>query len=338
MAKTPTNKLAKVAEKDHEQVIASIERAFGEGTLARKNAAKVEVIPTGAFKLDQALGPGGIPRGRVTEVYGPESSGKTTLCLHMIANAQKNGGIAAIIDAEHALDLEYAKRVGVDIERLILCQPDHAEHALNVCAALIATGQVDLVVVDSVAALVPRAELEGEMGDSHVGLQARLMGQALRKLTPMLAQNNTALVFINQLREKVGVMYGSPEVTTGGKALKFYASVRMDIRRRDQIKDGDEVSGTAVRVKVVKNKVGPPFREATFDILFNEGIDQIGGYLDVATDLGIIDKSGAWYKYKDQKIGQGRENARLWLKDPQNAEVLALVKAELAKTLEVVDG
>jgi recombination protein RecA len=324
VAKQPGTKLVKLDDKSYDLVVSTIERSFGEGTIARRDADRgVECISTGASTLDRAIGPGGVPRGRITEVYGPESSGKTTLCLHIIANAQKDGGIAAIIDAEHALDLEYAKRIGVDIDKLILCQPDNGEHALNVCAALIATGQVDVIVVDSVAALVPRAELEGEMGDAHVGLQARLMSQAMRKLTPMLSQSRCALVFINQLREKVGVMYGSPEVTSGGKALKFYASVRIDIRRREQIKDGDEVSGNAVRAKVVKNKVGPPFREATFDILFNEGIDQYGSLLDLATELGIVEKAGAWYKFGEQKLGHGRENARLFLReDPKLADAI----------------
>lgn len=315
MAKPPAVKQEKVGTKNYQSVIEAIEKTFGEGTLAQKGAVKVPAISTGAATLDRAIGPGGIPRGRITEIYGPESSGKTTLCLHVIANAQKAGGLAAIIDAEHALDLEYAKRIGVDVDNLIICQPDSGEQALNVCEALIATGQVDVVVVDSVAALVPRAELAGEMGDAHVGLQARLMSQAMRKLTPALAQSNCALMFINQLREKVGVMYGSPETTSGGKALKFYASVRLDIRRRDAIKDGNEVMGNAVRVKVVKNKVGPPFREATFDILFNEGIDQYGVILDLATELGVVEKGGAWYRYGEVKLGHGRDNARLYLKD-----------------------
>lgn len=316
MAKQPATKLVKLEDKSYDLVVSTIEKTFGEGTIARRDAdKKVEVVPTGAASLDSAIGPGGIPRGRITEVYGPESSGKTTLCLHVIANAQKAGGLAAIIDAEHALDLEYAKRIGVDTDKLILCQPDNGEHALNVCAALIATGQVDVIVVDSVAALVPRAELEGSMGDAHVGLQARLMSQAMRKLTPMLSQTRCALVFINQLREKVGVMYGSPEVTSGGKALKFYASVRIDIRRREQIKDGDEVSGNSVRAKVVKNKVGPPFREAYFDILFNEGIDQFGSLLDLAVERGVVEKAGGWYRYGEQKLGHGRDNTRLALRE-----------------------
>jgi recombination protein RecA len=316
LAKQPAPKPAKLEHKSYELVISSIEKSFGEGTLARKDAdTKIQTISTGAATLDRAIGPGGIPRGRITEIYGPESSGKTTLCLHVIANAQKAGGLAAIIDAEHALDLDYARRIGVDTDNLLVCQPDNGEQALDVCAALIETGQVDVIVVDSVAALVPRAELEGDMGAAHVGLQARLMSQAMRKLTAMLARTNCALVFINQLREKVGVMYGSPEVTTGGKALKFYASVRLDIRRREQIKDGEEVSGNAVRVKVVKNKIGPPFREATFDILFNEGIDKFGTLLDLAVDVGVVEKSGAWYKFGEQKLGHGRENARLFLRE-----------------------
>lgn len=328
MAKQPAAKLVKLEDKSYDLVVSTIEKAFGEGTIARRDADhKVEAVSTGASTLDRAIGPGGIPRGRITEVYGPESSGKTTLCLHIIANAQKEGGLAAIIDAEHALDLEYARKIGVDTDKLILCQPDNGEHALNVCAALIATGQVDVIVVDSVAALVPRAELEGSMGDAHVGLQARLMSQAMRKLTPMLSQTRCALVFINQLREKVGVMYGSPEVTSGGKALKFYASVRIDIRRREQIKEGEEVSGNSVRAKVVKNKVGPPFREAYFDILFNEGIDQYGSLLDLAVELGVVDKAGGWYRYGEQKLGHGRENTRLALRE--NKELAAEIREKV---------
>jgi recombination protein RecA len=276
---------------------------------------RVEAIPTGAINLDAAIGVGGIPRGRVTEVFGPESSGKTTLCLHVVANAQRAGGVAAFIDAEHALDIEYAKKLGVDVENLLVSQPDTGEQALEICEILVRSGAVDIVVVDSVAALVPKAEIEGEMGDAHVGLQARLMSQALRKLTGAIARSRTSVVFINQLREKIGVMFGNPETTTGGKALKFYASVRLDIRRLGPVKEKEEVIGSQVRVKVVKNKVAPPFKQAEFDIMYAEGISHAGLLVDIGAESAIIEKSGAWYSYNGQRIGQGRENAKLFLKD-----------------------
>jgi recombination protein RecA len=292
---------------------------------------RVDAIPTGAINLDAAIGIGGIPRGRVTEIYGPESSGKTTLCLHVVANAQKTGGVAAYIDAEHALDIEYARKLGVDVDNLLVSQPDTGEQALEIAEILVRSGAVDVVVIDSVAALVPKAEIEGEMGDSHVGLQARLMSQALRKLTGAIARSKTSVIFINQLREKIGVMFGNPETTTGGKALKFYASVRLDIRRIGPVKEKDEITGSHVRVKVVKNKVAPPFRQAEFDIMYAEGISHVSLLVDIAAESGIIEKSGAWYSYGGQKIGQGRENAKLYLKDnpTMSAEVEEKVKAVL---------
>jgi recombination protein RecA len=276
---------------------------------------RVESISTGAINLDAAIGIGGIPRGRVTEIFGPESSGKTTLCLHVVANAQRTGGVAAFIDAEHALDIDYAKKLGVDVENLLVSQPDTGEQALEICEILVRSGAVDVVVVDSVAALVPRAEIEGDMGDAHVGLQARLMSQALRKLTGAIARSRTAVVFINQLREKIGVMFGNPETTTGGKALKFYASLRLDIRRLGAVKEKEEVIGSQVRVKVVKNKVAPPFKQAEFDIMYAEGISHAGLLVDIGSESAIIEKSGAWYSYNGQRIGQGRENAKLFLRD-----------------------
>ena len=298
--------------------IAQIEKSCGKGSIMRLGAdqkVRVESISTGAINLDAAIGVGGIPRGRITEIYGPESSGKTTLCLHVVANAQRNGGVAAYIDAEHALDTEYARKLGVDVEALLISQPDTGEQALEICEILVRSGAVDVVVIDSVAALVPKAEIEGDMGDSHVGLQARLMSQALRKLTGSIARSKTSVVFINQLREKIGVMFGNPETTTGGKALKFYASVRLDIRRIGPVKDKEDVVGSHVRVKVVKNKVAAPFKQAEFDIMYAEGISHASLVLDIASEAGIIDKSGAWYSYNGQKIGQGRENAKLYLKD-----------------------
>lgn len=305
-------------QKALELAISQIERTFGKGAIMRmgEDASKlqVDVIPTGAIALDLALGVGGIPRGRITEIFGPESSGKTTLALHVIAQAQKMGGIAAYIDAEHAFDPVYAERLGVDLDNLLISQPDTGEQALEITETLVRSGAVDVVVIDSVAALVPRAEIEGEMGDAHVGLQARLMSQALRKLTGAISRSKTAVIFINQLRMKIGVMYGNPETTTGGNALKFYASVRLDIRKVDAIKEGNETVGTRVRVKVVKNKVAPPFRQAEFDIMYNEGISVAGNLLDVATDLGIIRKSGAWYYLGEERLGQGRENAKAFLK------------------------
>jgi recombination protein RecA len=299
--------------------IAQIEKSCGKGSIMKMGAesarVRIDSIPTGAINLDAAIGVGGIPRGRITEIYGPESSGKTTLCLHVVANAQKTGGVAAFIDAEHALDVEYAKKLGVDVESLLVSQPDTGEQALEICEILVRSGAVDVVVIDSVAALVPKAEIEGEMGDSHVGLQARLMSQALRKLTGAIARSKTSVIFINQLREKIGVMFGNPETTTGGKALKFYASVRLDIRRIGPVKEKEDVIGSHVRVKVVKNKVAPPFKQAEFDIMYDEGISHASLVLDIAAEAGIIDKSGAWYSYGSQRIGQGRENAKLYLKD-----------------------
>lgn len=299
--------------------ISQIEKNCGKGAIMRmgNEAARVriEAIPTGAINLDAAIGIGGIPRGRVTEIYGPESSGKTTLCLHVVANAQRTGGVAAFIDAEHALDVDYAKKLGVDVENLLVSQPDTGEQALEICEILVRSGAVDVVVIDSVAALVPKAEIEGDMGDAHVGLQARLMSQALRKLTGAIARSRTAVVFINQLREKVGVMFGNPETTTGGKALKFYASLRLDIRRIGPVKEKEEVIGSQVRVKVVKNKVAPPFKQAEFDIMYAEGISHTSLLVDIGSESGIIEKSGAWYSYSGQRIGQGRENAKLFLKD-----------------------
>ena len=317
--------------------IAQIEKSCGKGSIMKMGPdaprIRVESISTGAINLDAAIGVGGIPRGRVTEVYGPESSGKTTLCLHVVANAQRNGGVAAYIDAEHALDTEYAKKLGVDIENLLISQPDTGEQALEICEILVRSGAVDVVVIDSVAALVPKAEIEGEMGDSHVGLQARLMSQALRKLTGAIARSKTAVVFINQLREKIGVMFGNPETTTGGKALKFYASVRLDIRRIGPVKEKEDVIGSHVRVKVVKNKVAPPFKQAEFDIMYAEGISHTSLLVDIGSESGIIEKSGAWYSYGAQRIGQGRENAKMFLKD--NPALMAEVEEKVKVVLGV---
>jgi recombination protein RecA len=298
--------------------LAQIERQFGKGSVMRlgdEGRAPVEVIPTGSIALDIALGIGGLPKGRVIEVYGPESSGKTTLTLHAIASVQRMGGIAAFIDAEHAMDPDYAKKVGVDIDALLVSQPDTGEQALEIADMLIRSGAIDLIVIDSVAALVPRAEIEGEMGDSHVGLQARLMSQALRKITGALSAHGTTAIFINQLREKIGVMFGSPETTTGGKALKFYSSVRLDIRRIETLKDGTDAVGNRTRVKVVKNKMAPPFKQAEFDILFGEGISREGSLIDMGVEHGIVRKAGAWYTYDGDQLGQGKENARQFLKD-----------------------
>jgi len=303
-------------EKALEAALAQIDRQFGKGSVMRLGSderAPVETISTGSIALDVALGIGGLPRGRIVEIYGPESSGKTTLTLHAIANAQKDGGIAAFIDAEHALDPEYARKLGVDIDALLVSQPDTGEQALEIADMLVRSGSIDLIVIDSVAALVPRAEIEGEMGDSHVGLQARLMSQALRKLTGGLSQTNTTMIFINQLREKIGVFFGSPETTAGGKALKFYASVRLDIRRIETLKDGTEAVGNRTRVKVVKNKMAPPFKQAEFDIIYGVGISREGSLIDFGVDQGIVKKSGAWYTYDGDQLGQGKENSRNFL-------------------------
>ena len=302
-----------------------IERAFGKGSIMRMGAKagdeQIEVIPSGSLGLDLALGIGGLPRGRIVELYGPESSGKTTLALHVIAEAQKRGGTCAFIDAEHALDPIYARKLGVDVDNLLLSQPDGGEQALEICDTLIRSGAIDVVVVDSVAALVPRAELEGEMGDTHVGLHARLMSQALRKLTGSVSKSNTMLIFLNQIRLKIGVMFGNPETTTGGNALKFYASIRMEIRRIGQIKDREEVTGNQTRVKVVKNKLAPPFRQVEFDIMYGEGISKIGELIDLGVKANVVEKSGAWFSHDSVRIGQGRENAKQFLRDhPQMAD------------------
>ena len=300
------------------QALGKIEKEFGKGPVMKLGEATsmaIDVISTGSIGLDIAVGIGGLPKGRIIEVYGPESSGKTTVALHTVAEAQKQGGIAAFIDAEHALDPVYAKALGVDIDNLIISQPDTGEQALEIAEALIRSGAIDIIVVDSVAALVPRAEIEGDMGDSHVGLQARLMSQALRKLTGSIKKSNCVAIFINQLREKVGIMFGNPETTTGGRALKFYSSVRLDVRKIDTIKQGDKVLGSRTRVKVVKNKVAPPFKQAEFDIMYGEGISKVGDLLDIASDIDIVKKSGAWYSYNDTKLGQGRENVKKFLQD-----------------------
>lgn len=298
----------------------------------------IEAIPTGSLALDVALGVGGIPRGRVVEIYGPESSGKTTLTLHIMAQVQKTGGIAAMIDAEHALDPSYARKLGVDIDNLLISQPDHGEQALEIAEHLVRSGAVDVVVIDSVAALVPRAEIEGEMGDAHVGLQARLMSQALRKLTGAIGKSNCTVIFTNQLREKVGIMFGNPEVTPGGRALKFYASVRLDIRRIETLKQGNEMIGNRTRVRVLKNKVAPPFKEAEFDIIYGEGISRHGDILDIAADLDIVNKSGAWYSYGDLRLGQGRENSKEYLRqNPELTDEIEL-KVKIAKGLVKTEG
>ncbi|MBE9582084.1 MAG: recombinase RecA [Proteobacteria bacterium] len=321
-------------EKAVEQAIGQIERQFGKGSIMKlgdQAIADIPVIPTGSLALDQALGVGGIPRGRVVEVFGPESSGKTTLALHIVAEAQKGGGITAFIDAEHALDVLYAKKLGVNCDDLLVSQPDTGEQALEIAEVLVRSGALDAVVVDSVAALVPRAEIEGEMGDVHVGLQARLMSQALRKLTACISRSKTTVIFINQIRIKIGVMFGNPETTPGGNALKFYSSVRLDIRRIGNIKDGQEVIGNRTRVRVVKNKVAPPFKEAQFDIMYGEGISATGDLLDMAVQNEIVDKSGAWYSFDKERIGQGRENAKTFLKE--NPDLFANIQKKVRDAL-----
>ena len=325
-------------EKALEMALSQIEKDFGKGAIMRLGdaASKISVstIPSGCLELDLALGVGGIPRGRIIEIYGPESSGKTTIALHIIAEAQKLGGTAAFIDAEHALDPVYAENLGVDVDELYVSQPDTGEDALEICETLVRSGAMDVVVIDSVAALVPKAGIEGDMGDSHVGLQARLMSQALRKMTGIISKSNTILVFINQLREKVGVMFGNPETTTGGRALKFYASIRLDVRRVDSIKNGNEVVGNRTRIKVVKNKVAPPFKTAEFDIIYGEGISKESSVLDLAIANKIISKSGAWYYYGDMRMAQGRDNARLFLKD--NSELCDEIEAKIRKVISAL--
>jgi recombination protein RecA len=317
---------------------AQIEKQFGKGSIMRLGSKEaivpISVIPTGAISFDAALGVGGVPRGRVVEIFGPESSGKTTIALQVIAQAQAQGGMAAFVDAEHALDPGYAKKLGVDVDNLLVSQPDYGEQALEITEQLVRSGAIDVLVVDSVAALVPKAELDGEMGDSHMGLQARLMSQALRKLTGTVSKSRTCLIFINQIREKIGVMFGNPETTTGGRALKFYASVRVDIRRIAAIKEGDVVTGSRTRVKIVKNKVAAPFRESEFDILYGEGISREGDLLDLAANNNIVEKSGSWYSYKGERIGQGRENARQFLKD--NKDIMAKLETEVRKALGLI--
>ncbi|MBS5933004.1 MAG: recombinase RecA [Clostridiales bacterium] len=314
-----------------ESALAQIEKQYGKGSVMKLGDTSahmnIETVPTGALSLDVALGLGGIPRGRIVEVYGPESSGKTTVALHMVAEVQNRGGIAGFIDAEHALDPAYAKNIGVDIDNLYISQPDNGEQALEITETMVRSGAVDIVIVDSVAALVPKAEIDGDMGDSHVGLQARLMSQALRKLTAVISKSNCIVIFINQLREKVGVMFGSPETTTGGRALKFYSSIRLDVRRIEALKQGGEIVGNRTRIKVVKNKIAPPFKEAEFDIMFGQGISREGDVLDLAANEGIVVKSGAWYAYNDAKIGQGRENSKLYLKE--NPDIFEEIKQQV---------
>ena len=311
--------------------LSSIERNFGKGAVMKLGdpaaAMQVETIPTGSLSLDIALGMGGVPKGRIVEIYGPESSGKTTVALHMVAEVQKRGGIAGFIDAEHALDPVYARNIGVDIDELYISQPDNGEQALEITETLVRSGAVDIIIVDSVAALVPKAEIDGDMGDSHVGLQARLMSQALRKLTAVISKTNCIVIFINQLREKVGVMFGNPETTTGGRALKFYSSIRMDVRRVESMKANGEVVGNRTRVKVVKNKIAPPFREAEFDIMFGKGISKVGDILDLAVTCNVVQKSGAWFAYEGEKIGQGRENAKIFLSE--HLDILEVIDAKV---------
>ncbi len=320
--------------------MSQIEKQFGKGSIMKLGSkgavVPIAVISTGAISFDAALGVGGFPRGRVVEIFGPESSGKTTIALQVIAQAQQNGGMAAFVDAEHALDPIYAAKLGVDVDNLLVSQPDYGEQALEIAEALVRSGAIDVLVVDSVAALVPKAELDGEMGDSHVGLQARLMSQALRKLTGIVAKSHTCLVFINQIREKIGVMFGNPETTTGGRALKFYASVRIDIRRIAAIKDGDQVVGSRTRVKIVKNKTAAPFREAEFDMMYGEGISREGDLIDLAVNANLLEKSGSWFSYKGERIGQGRENAKQFLKD--NKDITAKLEAEVRKAVGLVSA
>ena len=333
--KTAVNGSKEPKEKALSLAVTQIERQFGKGAIMRLGAQPaaldIAVIPTGAISLDAALGLGGIPRGRVTEIYGPEASGKTTLALHLIAEVQSTGGIAAFIDAEHALDPVYAQKLGVKTDELLISQPDTGEQALEIAETLVRSGAIDVIVVDSVAALVPKAEIDGEMGDAQMGLQARLMSQALRKLTGIISKSGTAMIFINQLRQKIGMFVGNPETTTGGNALKFYASVRLDVRRIGQIKEGDETTGSRVRVKVVKNKVAPPFRQAEFDMMYGEGISREGDLLDLASDRGLVHKSGAWYAYQEDRIGQGRENAKKYLKE--HPDIAAAIEQQLRQTL-----
>ena len=327
-------------EKALDVALAAIDKQFGKGSIMRmgeKGSMVVEAIQTGALALDVALGVGGLPRGRVVEIYGPESSGKSTLAMHVVAEAQRNGGICAYIDAEHAMDPVYARAIGVDIDQLLISQPDTGEQALEIADMLIRSGALDVLVIDSVAALVPRAEIEGEMGDTHVGLQARLMSQALRKLTANLNRTNTIMIFINQLREKIGVMFGSPETTPGGRALKFYSSVRLDIRRVESIKDGADVVGNRARVKIVKNKVAPPFKQAEFDIMFGKGISREGSLLDVGVDLGVVKKSGAWFTYEGEQLGQGRENVKRFLTENPDLMIEISEKVRVASGIDEVD-
>jgi recombination protein RecA len=331
MVSIPTDKL-----KAAETALTQIERQFGKGSIMRlgaKEFAAISSISTGSIGVDAALGVGGVPRGRIIEIFGPESSGKTTLSLHIIAEAQQLGGLAAFIDAEHALDAEYAKKLGVDIDNLLVSQPDSGEQALEIAEVLVRSGAIDVIVIDSVAALVPRAELEGEMGDMQMGLQARLMSQALRKLTGIVSKSKTCLIFINQIREKIGVMFGNPETTTGGRALKFYASVRLDIRRTTQIKEGEEVIGSRVKVKVVKNKCAAPFRQAEFDVAYGEGISKVGELLDIGLEHKIIEKSGSWFSYGDVRIGQGRENSKIFLLD--NSDLATEIESKVRKALGI---
>jgi recombination protein RecA len=316
--------------------VSQIEKNFGKGSIMRLGdgvIAQVETIPTGSISLDAALGIGGIPRGRIVEIYGPESSGKTTICLHILAEAQKRNGMAAFIDAEHALDIGYARKIGVDVSNLLVSQPEYGEQALEICETLVRSNAIDIVIIDSVAALVPRAEIEGEMGDPTMGTQARLMSQALRKLTSAISKSKTTVIFTNQLRSKIGIMFGNPETTTGGNALKFYASLRLDIRRKDVLKDAGNIIGNRVRIKVVKNKMAPPFKETEFDILYNEGISKIGDLIDVGVEAGVVQKSGSWFSYGDERLGQGREGVRKFLKE--TPDLLARIEKDVQRALGI---